>query len=324
MSDTHAARPTDLVALMTFDEEVRENQAVTRERLGREPETPRPLNAALEDWLGLGRHTWVTVRGRQVHGIATARELSAKTAWQVDVLIDAGADADASEVPEGDVLGDLLRQAARAAERSHVTHVLLRTPAESAAVESALRAGFVRALPERLWTGVLRGSGEVAAGAAAVRLATDADEMGLFQLYSRALPIEARQVLAMTFDEWKAVRERRWCAHGELLVATAADRVVGALQLTRDEPSPQLDLTLQPDADGERAGEALLAQAAAQLDDGTPVLALAPTIAGATEQILRRFGLAPADEFILLARRIARPVREAVPQRAGAAVPTRG
>ncbi|MDA0366086.1 MAG: hypothetical protein O2843_09535, partial [Chloroflexi bacterium] len=120
MSDTHAARPTDLVALVTFDGEVRENRAVTREALGREPEAPRPLSAALEQWLGLGRQTWVTVQGRSVQGIATARDLSAKSAWIIDTLIDAD-----REDAAGDVLRDLLRQAAVAAERARVTHILL-------------------------------------------------------------------------------------------------------------------------------------------------------------------------------------------------------
>ena len=34
MTDTRAPRPTDLVALVTFDEEVRENLAITRDHLG--------------------------------------------------------------------------------------------------------------------------------------------------------------------------------------------------------------------------------------------------------------------------------------------------
>jgi hypothetical protein len=319
MSDTHAARPTDLVALVTFDEEVRENQAVTRERLGLAPDAPRPLNAALEQWLGLGRHTWITVRGRQVHGIATARELSAKSAWQIDTLID----VDTGEADGGDVLGDLLRQAVVAAQRARVTHILLRTPADSPAVEPAMRAGFVRALEERLWTGTLAAPGEPPADDS-VRRATRADTMSLFQLYSRTLPIETRQALAMTLSEWQALRERRWCSRGTLLVGTDRDQIVGSLQLSHDGRRPQIDLMLNPSAAGLHAGAELLTHAATQLAGADVVLALAPTACGATEQLLRDHGMQPSDEFILLSRRIARPQREAVRKRAGIAVPTRG
>ncbi|MDA1002797.1 MAG: hypothetical protein O3B31_05540 [Chloroflexi bacterium] len=326
MSDTHAARPTDLVALVTFDGEVRENRAVTREALGREPEAPRPLSAALEQWLGLGRQTWVTVQGRSVQGIATARDLSAKSAWIIDTLIDAD-----REDAAGDVLRDLLRQAAVAAERARVTHILLRTPADSPAIEAALRAGFVGALHERVWRGRTfdpaaasdrAGASTSGDPAVAVRPATDADTLALFQLYSRALPIEARQALAMTLDEWQALRERRWCAHGSELVAVANDRVVGALRF--GDERAQIELTLEPEAHAAAAGHALLDATCAALDGERGALALVPMTAAASEHVLRERGFAPDGEYVLLSRRVARPVRSAVPARAGVAIPTSG
>jgi len=57
MTDTRAPRPTDLVALVTFDDEVRENLAVTREHLTEPPSAARPLSAAIDQWLHLGRRT---------------------------------------------------------------------------------------------------------------------------------------------------------------------------------------------------------------------------------------------------------------------------
>lgn len=321
MSDTHAARPTDLVALVTFDGEVRENQAVTRERLGRAPEPSHPLNAALEQWLGLGRQTWLTVQGREVQGIATARELSAKTAWEVDTLIDA-------EYPSADreVLRDLLRQAAVAAEHAHATHVLLRTAADSAAADQAIRAGFTPALHERLWTGQGLDAADADAApadAVTVRPVLERDSFALFQLYSRTLPIEARQALAMTFEEWAALRERRWCAHGETLVAVEEDRIVGSLRIGENDERTQFELTLAADAACEPAGDALLSAARTRLGD-RPVLTLVPTTAGSAERLLRRRGLSPGAAYVLLCRRIARPIREAARVRAGAVIPTRG
>ena len=72
---TRAPRPTDLVALVTFDEDVRENLAVTRERLAQGNGAPTPLAAAFAQWLHLGRRTWVSIAGRQIRGIATARDV---------------------------------------------------------------------------------------------------------------------------------------------------------------------------------------------------------------------------------------------------------
>jgi hypothetical protein len=223
------------------------------------------------------------------------------------------------------VLGDLLRQACLAAEQAHVTHILLRTQADSPAVEQAIRAGFAQVLHERLWSGTLGAAGEPGeAETCEVRPATDADTFALFQLYSRALPIEARQALAMTLDEWQALRERRWCAHGESLVAATNDRGAGSLRLANDDGFAQLELVLEPTAAGALAGAALLRAAREHIDAGNPVLALVPTTAAAEESLLREQGLAPSTEFILLSRRIARPVREAALARAGFAVPTRG
>ena len=75
MNGPHAPRPTDLVALVSFDGEVYENQAVTREGLGKPPAAPHALTATIQRWLGRGRQVWIDVRGRQIHGIATARPL---------------------------------------------------------------------------------------------------------------------------------------------------------------------------------------------------------------------------------------------------------
>lgn len=43
---SHAARATDLVALVTFDNEVRENQAVTLESRGADGHRSRPLTVS--------------------------------------------------------------------------------------------------------------------------------------------------------------------------------------------------------------------------------------------------------------------------------------
>src|SRR5690606_10723321 len=106
-------------------------------------------------------------------GIATARDLSARTAWEMDTLVDApGAD-------EGVVL-DLLRQAALAAQEAQATHLLLRTPAGSPAQDYAPRAGFRLVARERLWIGQPRV--EAASSQVSIRETTDADTYARFQV----------------------------------------------------------------------------------------------------------------------------------------------
>jgi len=314
----HAPRPTDLVALVTFDGEVYENQAVTRDRLARPATAPRPLNAAIERWLGRGRQTWIDVRGRQINGIATAREHFSSQAWMIDTLVDAAG------AGETGVVAALLRQAMEAATAEGVAHLLLRVAAGAPALPDALRAGFKPALSERLWCGELLLRSQAPAQATAggpppVREACDADAFALFQLYNRSLPIDGRQALALSLEEWQDVQERRWLRRdGREYVALADNRICAALRLTRCGDVGQFDLLA--DAEGVAGATALLAVAAEQLAGAEHVLALVPRCAAALEQPLRERGLEAETEYALLCRRTAQPLAKRAWAAAGLAV----
>lgn len=333
--DTREPRPLDLVALVTFDGEVAENQAVTRDRLGRPPEAPHPLSAAIEHWLGRGRHTWVSLRGRELRGIATAREVTPRSpgvgwsrrssgavrAWEIDALIDADAGGDDGDTS---VLADLLRQATAAATNAGVSHVLLRTRWDSPAAREAQRAGFRFAHLERLWTGTLGldadADADGTAAKVAVREACEADEMALFQLYNRATPVETRAVLAMTLEEYRALRERRWAGrHPSVLVATVEDRITGSLRYNGGAKLRQFDLLVEAGSAG--AAGALLDAATAL--HGAAAVTLVDASAGAVESLLRRRGLEPSEEYALLCQRSMRPLTETAPARS-AVLPTGG
>jgi hypothetical protein len=328
MVETHSARPTDLVALVTFDDEVYVNQAVVRERIAHPSDAPKPIGAAIEQWLGLGRQTWIDMRGRQIEGIATARELS-DGVWLIDTLIDASLPR--GEGPEGTaVVEALLRKATNAAPEHQVTHVLLRTALDAPAHGAALRAGFKRVVVEEVWRGALgRSSSLGAAPGVEVREARDSDEFGRFQLFNRALPIDARQAIAMTVEEWRATRERRWLGRGSSeWVALAEDRVVGVLRLNPSGEVAQLDLMFDPNADGARG--ALLEAAARVLagangaSEAREVLAVVPASTPAMGAALGERGFRREAEYALLCYRTQRVAteRRAVP--AGMAVPTGG
>ena len=281
MTHTHAPRPTDLVALMSFDGEVYENQAITREGLGKPSSAPHALAATIQQWLGRGRHVWIDVRGRQIQGIATARPLAGQDAWLIDTLIDAGG------VAGGGVVTALLSQAADAAVEAGVSKLLLRVRAEAPALPEALRAGFARVVHEELWSSERRDASlPEGAQAVLVRDVEDSDTFALFQLYNRALPIDARQALAVTFEEWRSAQERRWLGRGAReLVACEGDRIRGVLQASS---GGQFTLLVEPGF--EAAGSSLYAAAASQLEGAERLLALQPVCAGTPASMLRAHG----------------------------------
>lgn len=312
---SHAARPLDLVALVTFDEEVRENQAVTLDGLADpEQQKTRPLNAALAQWLHLGRRMWINVVGREVRGIATARDLNAKSAWVIDTLIDAAGDETGHEV-----VTDLLGQASAAAAKASVTHLLFRTLTTAPAREPATKAGFRPALIERLWSGVP--SSTPSAGEVTVRPLVAADDNDIFRLYGRATPAEARAQLGMTREEWLALRDRRWLRGGEELVSECDGSVTGLVGFRVQNHRVQLEMLVAPD-DGPSAS-ALLA-AVLEGNASRELFALVPRAALAVEQALSDAGLTPSTEYVQLSHRLARPVLAEARQRTVLPIATGG
>lgn len=315
--NTHAPRPIDLVALVTFDDAVYENQAVTRERLARPSAAPHALNAAIEQWLVRRRHMWIDVSGRQINGIATARPLAANDAWMIDTLIDATADSAAAA--ESGVVFALLDQAIEAAIQSAVTRLLLRTPADAPALPDALRAGFRPALAERLWAGATIAPPETPSRDVTVREAADSDGFALFQLYNRALPFEARQALALTLEEWEGVQDRRWLARNSReWVAEEDGRITASLRLSLTNKVAQFDLLAA--GDSLRGAAALLATAATQISDREQVFALVPRAIAPLETLLRDHGLEPRADYALVSRRTAKPVVADAAARSGVVV----
>ena len=313
-SQSHAARPTDLVALVTFDNEVCANQAVTLEGLCEDDRSARPLNFGLAQWLRLGRRMWVNVAGREIHGVATARDLGARSAWVIDTLIDAAESGHGNEV-----IADLLGQAVEAASRASVTHLLLRMDIDASAREPAMRAGFRPALPERIWTGSL-GERPSTPGVT-VRTSTNADQRALFQLYSRSVPTEARLLLAMTFDEWQVLRERRGFRSGTDLLAEIDGRPVAALAFSEAQQRLQFELTAE--AGTVTAVRALLGAMQECTGRGT-VLTLVPRHASSIEQVLLEQGFEAGAEYILQSHRLRQTMKLELKVPVGVPVPSGG
>ena len=137
MMRPRAVRPTDLVALVSFDGRVYPNEAKTRSRMGKTDAAPHPLERALEQWFSFatGCHTWISIKGATLRGLVSARRRGSSTAWELDCLINAAEDDDS-------VCLGLLDQALKDAARSGVEKVFLRLSSESAVLPLARKLGF--------------------------------------------------------------------------------------------------------------------------------------------------------------------------------------
>lgn len=303
--------PNDLVALVSFDGRVYENEAVTREHLGRPAEAPHPLGAALQHWLLRRNHMWMEVAGRRIQGVATARQLAKPQAWEIDTLLDA------PEHDEDDrAVGALLGQLIDSAVEHEVTHVLLRLPTESPAMHAAVQAGFTPAIKEQLWAGDLHPITPGPTGIE-VRLATPDDAHARFLLYNRCTSVDTRQALAVTFEEWAATREEHWLRrNAKSFVAESDGRIVGSLDVAHGADASQFRLV---HADEDTATATALLQTLAGHEPSGPVMALVPERSATLVGALAARGLEPLGSYTLLCRRTQSFIGEV--ERAGRRVP---
>ena len=305
MTSVRTVRPTDLVALVAYDGRVYPNEAVTRDRIGKEM-SPHPLETALEQWFSFatGRHTWISVKGATLRGLASARRRGSKAAWELDCLIDAAED-------DPGVLMSLLDQVAADAGRAGAEKVFLRVDSASHMAQAACRCGFSAYLTERLLTadGGPRSepNAERAAASRALRRWGRADAYPTFRLYNRWTPEPVRRLEAVTFREWLAARERvspprgtrQWVLEREGQISgwlrTAAVGELGRFDLLADPAAPELL-------------DHLIDAALARLRAQSTLLTLAPEFAVGLRERLERRGFAQRGEFVVLVRRTTRPV----------------
>jgi hypothetical protein len=311
MSRTRAVRPTDLVALVSFDGKVYPNEARPWDRLGSEPATPNLLGSAVEQWFSFatGRQTWISIQGQTIRGLISARRRGARTAWEVDCLIAAAADGER-------VALSLFEQLSAGAVRAGAHKLFLRVEAGSDMLAPARRAGFVPYVTEHLLRTDAPPPADVTLPAGlTLRARERADEQALFLLYNRVAPADVRMIEAMTLAEWRAAAERRSGGRGTAdLVAEREGRVVGWLRTARDGEVGRLDLVLDP-AEWSAAA-ALAAWALRDLGKVRPVFVVVPAYARPVLERLQRLGFAPSGEYALLAKRLAQPVRAGQPVRA--------
>jgi hypothetical protein len=287
MASVRTVRPTDLVALVASGGRVYPNEAVTRDRVGTAG-SPHPLETALEQWFSFatGRHTWISVKGATLRGLASARKRGSQTAWELDCLIHTE--------DEPGVLTSVLDRVVEDAGRAGAEKVFLRLEAGSDSVRTAASAGFVPYLHERLLAA--RGTHEAEAPARdpgagyTLRPRARADAHALFRLYNHATPETVRSAEAVTFREWLGSRERVSANRARQWVVEAEGGLVAWLRAGADGELGRFDLLVDP---------------------ATPELTLAPEFATGLLERLEQRGFEERGRFVVLAKRTTRPLAAA-------------
>jgi len=301
MTNARTVRPTDLVALVSYDGHVYPNAAMTRDRIGTEA-SPHPLETALEQWFSFatGRHTWISIKGATLRGLASARRRGSKAAWEVDCLIDAADD-------DNSVLPGLLDQVVTDAARGGAEKIFLRVPAESPVVEAAVRCGFAPYLIERLLAAQDPEPGEGASDQPKLRRWSRSDAYPTFRLYNRWAPETVRRVEAATFREWQHARERVSPRRGTQQQVIELDgQVAGWLRTAADGEIGRFDLMADP-ADADLL-DTLIDGAVERLNEQSALFTLVPQFATGLSQRLEDRGFSAESEYAVLARRTTKAV----------------
>ncbi|MEK7248505.1 MAG: hypothetical protein AAB092_08545 [Chloroflexota bacterium] len=200
MSSARRPLPTDIVALVSFDGKVYPNEAKPLDHLGLEDRT-RPLENALEQWFSFatGKHTWVSVHGATIRGLISARPRAKRSAWEVEVLINASDDESIALSLFSRMTAGVIKQGAE--------RVFLRLASDSVIREAARSAGFFRYATETLYRREAK-NWSPANTDVAVRTKSKNDVFGMYQLYNRVAPANVRSIEGLTLREWQAAQEK--------------------------------------------------------------------------------------------------------------------
>ncbi len=293
-----AVRPTDLVALVSFDGRVFPNEAKTRERIGRADSAPHPLERALEQWFSFatGCHTWISIKGATLRGLVSARRRGTNSAWELDCVINACEDDDS-------VCVSLLEQSLKEAGHCGVEKVFLRLSVDSQVLPLARRLGFIEYQREILLaasspTTLIRDH----AGLPPLRKTLRSDAFSLFELCLASIPEAARRAEAATFSDWKASQDRSWLVgRVSQQVAHREGQLVAWLRSASNGDCVHFDLLVRP---SEPSHEALL-DVALEHFAGKRVLTLVPKSGGHLSHALLKRGFEAGPEYAALVKRTA-------------------
>jgi len=305
MTSARRPLPTDIVALVSFDGKVYPNEDKPLDRLGLEDRT-RPLENALEQWFSFAtnKHTWVSVHGATIRGLISARPRTKRTAWEVEVLINASDDPATSLSLFNRMIAGVTRQGAE--------RVFLRLATDSPVRDDARAAGFFRYTTETLYRRPADAGPQPNADVP-VRSKDKSDVAGMFQLYGRVAPANVRSIEGLTVREWQAALEK-WGGRCTDLIVEEEGVITGWVRTMAGhigrisvlaERGPYDDLLA--------AGLALLPE--------RDIFSLAPDYNPELASALERQGFEPVSTYMSYAKRLTKPVEELAAETASEPVP---
>ncbi len=307
MSRARYPLPTDLVALVSFDGRVYPNEAKPWDRLGLD-QRARPWEEALEQWFSFatGKHTWVNVRGATIRGLISARKRAKRSAWEVEVLIDADEDAK--------TVSNLIGRMVTGVGKTGAERIFLRLEEDSRLVRAARDSGFFPYQRQTLYR--LANTATVAEPGLPLRTRTKEDLHGVYQLYSRVVPANVRAIEGATFREWQAALEP-WGGRTHEFVLEEDGAITGWLKLM---PGPIARIAALSGGSGVGI-EDLVRAGLSQLATDEPVLSLASEHETGLQRTLEDLGFQPDNGYVVMAKRLAKLERELAPETAGTAIP---
>lgn len=302
-SGARGVRPTDLVALVSFEGKVYPNEALSWERLAKGEADPHPLENAFEQFFSFAtrRNTWINVKGQTIRGMLSARKRGGGLAWEVDCLIH----ADEDPAVLASLAGRMQSDAARAGAR----RVFLRLREDAAIVDAAREAGFVVTRRETLW-----GSGDPPLPGIAdppLREREKEDVLSLFALYNASVPQGIRGLEASTAEEWNAFQETRgFSRKSHEFVLEEDGRISGSVRTARERSVGWMEVACRPES---RWLDALVAAGLRRIGARRSVFVPVPEYSPALSEVLANGGFQPFGSAVTLVKRIAIPVTEAEP-----------
>jgi hypothetical protein len=295
-----SVRPTDLVALVSYDGEVYPNEALSWERFAKGETGPHPLESAIEQWFSFatGRNTWISVKGQGIRGMLSARKRGGGIAWEVECLI----------LTEDDpsLLASLVERMTADAMKSGTRRVYLRLREDSRILPIVREAGFLAARRETLWGAASPKAASVADPP--LRPKTKEDAFALFGLYNSAVPQPVRALEATDLQEWSAFAETRgFGSKAEEFVREEDGRISASLRVARGRSVGWIELLTRPE---NQWLDALVAAGVRRAGGKRRVYALAPDYAGGLAPVLADAGFTQVATTVTFVRRIAVPVAE--------------
>jgi hypothetical protein len=281
--------PTDVVAVIYFNNNKPVNHAKPRVRLGAR-ERGIPELSLLTGWFPKQkRYSIALFRRGVIHGLVSARSCSGAEVWEIDKLM--------LFEGEHELCLALLEKLSAVLAQFGVEKLFLSLPSDSPLVELVESAGFSCYVTESLYR-FREGEAVPSPPPYTLRPKFDDDEYKLFQLYNAVTPLSVRSVEGLIFQEWRQCREQT--AKAELIYEWGG-YLLAWLRVIRDKGIGQFEIMTELD---EAELGYLVEHGMMLLDGSQPIFCLSPNFQHQLQRVLTGHGFEPIAEYFRLVKQL--------------------